>query len=222
MLNMKVLRIGIIIFLAIGSICANAQSSCHLTYSGNNSGWEECVTRINSTMVIASPPETQKMSVWCWAASLSLIYTAEGHPISQEQIISQNFDSPGNIPSGDFLNFVDRLNRDYLDANGKKFTSSSMQIFSTEDAARSLSEGFPILFASSHHAIVQTSMTYLHSFSGFYVMKTGVFWDPAPGNGGSGYSSAGYISRQFSGSDIYLNFNSEPRYYPAAWSIVVQ
>ena len=151
-----------------------------------------------------------------------LFIPAEGHPISQEQIISQNFDSLDYIPSGDFLNFVDRLNREYTDANGKKFTSSSMQIFSTEDAARSLSEGFPILFASNHHAVVQTSMTYKHSFDGFYLMKTGIFWDPAPGSGGSGYSSAGYVSRQFASNDIYLNFNSDPRYYSAAWSIVVQ
>ncbi len=219
---MKALRTGIIIVFAIGCNCSNAQSSCHLTYSGNSATWEECVARINSTMVIASPPEIQKMSVWCWAASLSLIFTAEGHPISQEQIISQNFDSLGNTPSGDFLNFVDRLNREYTDANGKKFISSSMQIFSTEDAARSLSEGFPILYASTHHAIVQTSMTYSHNFNGFYMMKTGVFWDPAPGGGSSGYSSVGYVSRQFSGTDIYLNFNSDPKYYPAAWSIVVQ
>ncbi len=65
-----------IVFFAIACNCADAQSSCHLTYSGNRTSWEECIARVNSIMVIASPPEAQKMSVWCWAASLSLIYTA--------------------------------------------------------------------------------------------------------------------------------------------------
>ncbi len=219
---MKKTGIGVLVFVAIAWNFANAQSSCHLTYSGNRTSWEECVARVNSTMVIASPPESRQTSVWCWAASLSLIFTAEGHPISQEQIISQNFDDPGNIPSGDFLDFTERLNREYIDANGKKFTSSSMQIFSAEDAARSLSEGFPILFTSKHHAVVQTSMTYAHSFDGIYVMKSGIFWDPAPGSGSSGFSGAGYVSRQLTSSDIYLSFTyADPRLYTAAWSIVV-
>ncbi len=220
---MKLIRVGISIFFAISFYCAKGQSACHITYPGELNTWEECTARINSTMVIASPPESRMMSAWCWAASLSLIYTAEGHPISQKQIIDQNFDSLENVPTGDFLNFGDRLNRDYIDANGKKFTSSAMQIFSVEDAARSLSEGFPILYSSAHHAVVQTSMTYLHSFEGAFVMRSGIFWDPAPRGSSSGYSAAGYVSRQFTTSDIYLTFNStDPRYYSAAWSIVTQ
>ena len=164
------------------------------------------------------------MSVWCWAASLSLIFTHEGHPISQEQIIIQNFDNPDNAPGGDFLNFEDRLNRDYIDANGKKFTSSAIQVFSTEDAARSLSAGFPILFKGIHHAVVQTSLTYKHTFESLYVRINGSFWNPDPRKGGGLSGNFGdYPIRQLTDDDIYHNVSyADLKYYATAWSIITQ
>jgi hypothetical protein len=199
--------------------CANAQSSCHSIYSNNQQlpAMEECTARVNSTTVFASPPDAQKMTLWCWAASLSLIYTAEGHPISQEQIISQNINDTENPLTGNFLQSEDRINRVYTDANGKKFTSMSMQVFSTEDVARSLSEGFPVLMYNSinHHAFVQTSMTYWHFFTGGFKMTSGIFWDPQPGYGYGSYGTNGHSSTSFSDADFYgINVN--------AWSIITR
>ncbi len=207
------------ILLAVSGECVNAQSSCRPMYVNNLQlpSMEECTARINTTLVIANPPDSMKMSLWSWAASLSLIFTAEGHPISQDQIIRQNFSDSEEIQTSNFLKFAGRLNRDYTDANGKKFTCMSMQIFSTEDIARSLSEGFPVLFYNlNHHAVVQTSMTYYHYFSGGFRMIKGIFWDPMPGYGYgfSGNNGSAYTS--YSEADFFNNN------YGAAWSITTQ
>jgi hypothetical protein len=198
----KIAVIGLLFYFVISCDCVNAQMV--LPFEGYTA-------KINSTMVVASPPELQKTSVWCWAACLSLIFTYEGHPISQEQIIIQNFDSLENAPAGDFLNFEDRLNGEYIDANGKKFTSGATQIFLSGEATRSLIDGFPILFKGIHHAFVQISVTYRHTFENGYVGMVGTFWDPEPG--------VGY----FRNSDIYSYINyTGLGIYQAAWSITTQ
>jgi Peptidase_C39 like family len=216
---MKHIYVTAIFIITILCDAANAQSSCHSFYVSNLQlpAVEECTARINAIMVVAVPHDSAKITLWCWAASLSMIYTAEGHPISQEQIISQNFSNKEDMPTSDFLRFADRINRDYIDANGKKFTSSTMQVFSTEDIARSLSEGFPVLFYNfNHHSIVQTSMTYYHSFSGGFRMKDGIFWDPLPGFGYSSGSGSSSLYSNFS-DDGNLNNNSS-----AAWSVTTR
>ncbi len=199
---MKIGGLILLFYLTISCYCANAQTVFP---------FEGYTARINSTMIVATPPESQKMSVWCWAASLSLIFTYEGHPISQEQIIIQNFDSLANAPSGDFLNFEDRLNGEYIDANGKKFTSNAIQVYSVADATHSLIQGFPILFKGIHHAFVQISVTYRQSYQNASIGTVGKFWDPEPG--------VGY----FGNSDIhsYVYYTGLGIYQPA-WSITTQ
>jgi hypothetical protein len=213
---MKYIFTTAILIIAISNHTVKAQSSCHSFYVNDQQqpAVEECTARINATVVVAVPADSAKIILWCWAASLSMIFTAEGHPISQEQIISQNLDNTEDKPTGDFLGFADRINRNYIDANGKKFTSSSMQIFSTEDIARSLSEGFPVLFFNfNHHSVVQTSITYYHSFNGGFRMKNGIFWDPFPGfSYGSSSGGGGLYASSLDGG--YLNTNSS-----AAWSV---
>jgi Papain-like cysteine protease AvrRpt2 len=185
--------------------------SCGCAYAQTVFPFDGYTARINSTMVVAVAPELQKTSVWCWAASLSLIFTYEGHPISQEQIIIQNFDSLENAPAGDFLNFEDKLNGEYIDANGKKFTSDAIQIFSIADATHSLILGYPILFKGIHHAFVQTAITKKNTSESGYTGMVGTFWDPEPG--------VGYF-RNF---DIYRYINyTGLGIYNSAWSITTQ
>jgi hypothetical protein len=217
---MKLLHLAIGFLFALTCERTNAQSSCHLIYVSNQQppSAEECTARINTTLVIANPPDSMKMSLWSWAASLSLIFTAEGHPISQDQIIRQNFSDSEDIQTSNFLQFAGRLNRDYTDANGKKFTCMSMQIFSTEDIVRSLSESFPVLLYNfNHHAVVQTSISYYHFFSGGYRMTSGIFWDPVPGFG-YGYSGgSSNLYARSSDSDFYFSNN-----ILGAWSVITR
>jgi hypothetical protein len=86
---MKLLHLAIGFLFALTCDQTNGQSSCRPIYINNMQlpSMEECTARINTTLVIANPPDSMKMSLWSWAASLSLIFTAEGHPISQDQIM---------------------------------------------------------------------------------------------------------------------------------------
>lgn len=54
-------------------------------------GLTQCNHFISPEKAFATPPSNQKMSLWCWAASLSIAFTMQGHPISQEDIVVQNF-----------------------------------------------------------------------------------------------------------------------------------
>ena len=149
-----------------------------------------------------------------------LFLLMKGTLFHMNQIIIQNFGNLENAPDGDFLNFENRLNRDYIDANGKKFTSSAAQVFSTEDAARSLSEGFPIIFKGIHHAIVQTSLTYRHTYESLYVRIDGSYWNPEPRKKDGGLGGYDNPFRQLTDADIYHNVSfADSKFYLAAWSI---
>ena len=163
--------------------CAHAQVTCHPIPNPKYPGLEECTATVNITPVFAAPPEPQKMSRWCWAASLSAIFTFEGHPISQEQIVSQNFGVPIDAAGGDSVQFAQRLNRHYVDSSGHRFVSVATRIRSIEEAVDALSKGVPILYNTTYHATVQTSLKYRHAPGGPFVARDGRIWDPAPGAG---------------------------------------
>ena len=129
-----------------------------------------------------------------------MIYTSEGHPISQEQIVFQNFGALVNQPGGDFLEFEERLNRDYTDQNHRVFTSAATLISTPEDAADALDGNVPILYTTTHHATVQTALVFQKAPGGPVVVRGGTLWDPGTG-----------AVRQLSAGDVAT--------YTAAWSI---
>jgi hypothetical protein len=130
-----------------------------------------------------------------------MIYSAEGHPISQESIVRQNFGELVNAPGGDFLTFEGRLNRTYMDDRGRSFESVAVRIQTPAEAAESLDDNTPLLYTTAHHATVQTALVYQVAPGGPVVVKGGTFWDPAPGVG----------RRTMSGNDVGT--------FVAAWAI---
>jgi hypothetical protein len=158
-----------------------ARETCRRIFDPRWPGLQECVVRAGVENIVANPPERQKLSLWCWAAALSMIYGAQGHPISQESIVRQNFGELRNAPGGDFLTFVERLNRPYTDDRGERFLSTSTEIETPEDARNAMNDGLPILYTTSTHAMVQTSLTYQVAPGYPVVFKGGILWDPASG-----------------------------------------
>ena len=191
-------------FVFLSGTHAQAGTSCKNVFDPRFPGLQQCVASVDVDHLEANPPDPQKMSLWCWAASLSVIYTASGHPISQESIVIQNFGKPENATGGDFLTFSGRLNRVYTDDDGKEFRSVATGIATTQEAADALDNDLPILYTTSHHATVQFSITYQVAPNGPVAFKGGEIWDPEPGIG----------NRHLSLTDVAT--------YTAAWSIDVQ
>src|SRR5689334_19805056 len=121
--NSFVLVAACLTLMIFAAMPMRAGTSCHGIPDPRYPGLKRCIASVDIDTVEAAPPEPQKMSLWCWAASLSMIYTAAGHPISQESIVIQNFGKIENTTGGDFLTFQDRLSRVYTDDNGDKFRS---------------------------------------------------------------------------------------------------
>lgn len=186
------------------STLAHAGTSCKPVPNPYYPGLQRCSVTVDVDEIEANPPVPQKMPLWCWAASLAMIYTAEGHPISQESIVIQNFGKLEDAPGGSFTQFEARLNRKYKDDNGQIFTSVATRILTPAGAKDALENDLPILYTTSHHATVQLDLTYEVAPGGPVVFRGGAIWDPAPGVG----------TRKLSQYDVTS--------FVAAWSINVQ
>lgn len=171
----------IVAFLA--SVPAHAATSCRNIPNPMYPGLQQCVVSVSPSRVEANPPTPQQMAYWCWAASLSMIFTEAGHPISQDNIVLQNYKALVDAPGGDYIHFEQKLNRVYTDDDGNKFRSVATRIDTPDEAADALDADLPILYTTSQHAIVQLSLTYQVAPNGPVVVKGGEAWDPAPGAG---------------------------------------
>jgi hypothetical protein len=175
--------VAICLLLLLGVRSVNAETTCRDIEDPRWPGLQECVVKADVSTIVASPPKPQQRSLWCWAASLSMIFTAQGHRISQNSIVLQNFGALVNAPGGDFLTFQSRLNRQYRDDDGEVFTASATRIRTMEEAANALDNDIPLLYTTSTHATVQTELTYQQAPGGPMVIKGGKLWDPWPGKG---------------------------------------
>lgn len=161
---------------------ASAQD-CSRIFDPRWPGLQQCTVSAEPDTIEAEPPSQQKASLWCWAASLSMIFEHQGHRVSQESIVLQNFGRLVDAPGGDFLTFESRMNRTYKDDNGDAFRAAATRILTPAEAARALRDGVPLLYSTSHHATVQTELTYQVAPGYPLVVKGGRIWDPAPGVG---------------------------------------
>jgi len=63
-------------------------------------------------------------SVWCWAATISMICDWHGRTISQASIVSQCFGGIVNAPADPFT-LISSVNRTYIDSHGDSFSIGS-------------------------------------------------------------------------------------------------
>jgi hypothetical protein len=129
----------------------------------------------------------QSMSEWCWAASISMIFAYNNHPVAQARIVYDVYEESRICPEI----FPPCL--DPSTDNGRTMTettsaSRSIIWFSPElgvltltngDLARQLENENPVIYCTAQHAMVLTSMSYV----GSQVVEAWVM-DTSPGNGG--------------------------------------
>jgi Papain-like cysteine protease AvrRpt2 len=136
--------------------------------------------------------ETQHMSEWCWAASISMIFSFHGHPVSQERIVKEVYGAVVNMPSGYGALMAALLNRSWTDDNGDRFCSRLTGVYDASAGVglvnnvmlvRELDQNRPVLVGAAGHAVVLAMMEYTKAFGGIgQVTRCGVF-DPWPGRG---------------------------------------
>lgn len=188
---MNSLKVFSILLLALAGFVhvGEAKTTCSPT---PQPGVQRCVSEVDFARFTGSFA-TQKMSQWCWAASISMIFDYHGHPLSQEKIVQAQYGRIINLPAMNGLVISSNLNRRWVDDNGERFASVLTAAYDPESRVyamnnywiiNQLDNELPFIIGFGGHAVVATRIDYYRSMvnGSIQVDSLGVF-DPWPGNG---------------------------------------
>jgi hypothetical protein len=125
---------------------------------------------------------------WCWAASISMIFAAYGHPVKQEKIVQRTYGSLVCLPSGNPLTIPANLSQTWIDDNGETFTSTVVAAYDPMNNVQTLfnpvivdelANDRPLLYCNRHHAMVLVAADYVPRPWGTQILAGGVL-DPWP------------------------------------------
>ena len=157
---------------------------------------QSCEVGIRSSLI---EQDAQHSSEWCWAASMSMIFSYYGHPISQERIVGETWGSIINMPSGPQVVLRD-LNKNWTDDNGNRFDVSSTPLilkqsslfpttpqqfgYAARTAISELDNDRPLFFGSMGHATVLSDIVFLEDNMGNLMnVYSATVRGPWPGRG---------------------------------------
>ncbi len=133
----------------------------------------------------------QKMSQWCWAASISMLFAFHGHPVAQERIVAGIWGHLADLPAPTGGTMSDALARPWRDDRGHPFRAR-IRVFDAGAGEYGLDEEAvidelraerPLLVGTAGHAMVVTALTYVKDPSGFTQVVSVIVRDPWPGRG---------------------------------------
>jgi hypothetical protein len=122
------------------------------------------------------------------------VFRYYGHPVSQERIVQAVYGRTVNLPAGTGWNIASQINRDWVDDNGKKFTSRITAVYDATAGITAIDNAWivnqldknrPIIIGTAGHAVVGTAVEYFPTPLGPNIYAVGVF-DPWPGRGARG------------------------------------
>lgn len=134
----------------------------------------------------------QSCPMWCWAASIAMIFAAHGFRVRQERIVEETFGARVCAPSGPTINIARALTRVWEDDRGGRFRSKISAAYDVFFGVNSLDNEFmidelsndkPLLVCNRSHAMVLVSVDYIDSPTGVRVHRVGVL-DPYPATSG--------------------------------------
>jgi hypothetical protein len=174
---------------ALSSRRAIAATTCEPTPQGNL-----CTAQVDFMQFAEQAYMSQLQSEWCWAASISMIFSYYGDPVAQARIVTDVYGAPENIPAMGGIVIAHELNRCWTDDAGGRFVSQVTGVYDAQagvygltnaQAIAELDAGHPMVLGARTHAVVLTAMQYYETPQGPYVVAAGVF-DPWPGIGARG------------------------------------
>jgi hypothetical protein len=133
----------------------------------------------------------QRMSQWCWAASISMIFGYHGYDVSQERIVESIFGRLADLPAMTGEQMTEALARPWRDERGRTFRAT-VRVY--DDAAGEygvddrmiideLRAERPLLVGTVGHAMVLTALRYVKTPSGELQVIGATVRDPWPGRG---------------------------------------
>lgn len=134
----------------------------------------------------------QQCPLWCWAASISMIFASHGHPLHQQAIVASTFGGTVCAPSGNPITIAANLSKAWTDDSGDPFQSQVVAAYDAWNGVNTLTNAFivnqlandrPLLYCNTHHAMVLVAVDYVNTPMGPNVLAAGVL-DPYPTAGG--------------------------------------
>src|SRR5215213_2489350 len=189
-MNMKHSRI--LIFAAIMTLSAAfstdtlAKTTCQQGPQG-----QVCIAQIDFNSFAQNSYQDQQSSQWCWAASISMLFSYYNHPVSQQAIVQSLYGTLVDLPSGSGWNIASRLNTTWTDANGKRFRAqltgaydfdAGVMTINNATLVNELDQDRPVIIGTRGHAVVGTAIEFVPGPMGPIITGIGVF-DPWPGRG---------------------------------------
>lgn len=177
------LKFGCVFGTGIGlTNTASALLSCS---KFNNQGIQQCEAGINSSVadITTAAVGGQYLSQWCWAACIEMVFKYYGLRVPQAEIVRQAWGRIVNLP-GQPQQILNSLNRDWIDARGRRFrVYGDIYTARPDTAAQDLSDDKPLIIGTMGHAMVLTSLTYVRDVYGKGQVNSAVVRDPWPNRG---------------------------------------
>ena len=167
----------------------SAKTRCSPTPQGSL-----CISEVDFTKFAQTAFKNQEKPQWCWAASVSMLFSYYGHPVNQKRIVETLYGAPVNLGSGPAWNVAALVNRTWTDDKDQSFVSQLTSAYDADAGVNAvnnawlineLDEDRPFIIGTTHHAVVATAIQYFPTPTGPNVMAIGVF-DPWPGIGARG------------------------------------
>jgi hypothetical protein len=167
---------------------ATANTTCRQTLNG-----QLCTAQVNFSQFAQFAYQTQLESQWCWAASIAMVFSYYGHPVSQPRIVEEAYGSVVDMPAVAGSVMAQALNRTWADDRGEQFTAHLNGVYDPQAGVSTLDnnaliheldQNRPFIIGTAGHAVVVTAMTYYPAQPEPLVVVVGVF-DPWPTSGGA-------------------------------------
>ena len=132
----------------------------------------------------------QECPLWCWAASICMIFANLGHVIDQKQIVERVFGDLVCEPAETGRTMAYALSDTWTDVLGLSFQSRVVAAYDQMADVNRITNSFIVdelksnramLYANRDHAMVVTAVEYVETQKGPNVYRVGVL-DPYPTN----------------------------------------
>lgn len=160
----------------------------------------------------------QRTDVWCWAASLEMIFKANGYNVRQERFVQEVYGQVVKLPAMHGYQITQQLSKDWTDDEGQTFTVQIDQLYDHDSRTppippslivQSLREGHPLLLCNTHHAMVLGVVDYFPSQPQPMIHAAGLIdpwpqYDPSQGGTHGLTDLRDMIPMEFGGQMRYL------------------
>jgi len=177
-----------VLFLGLVTVMpAHAGERCQPPDAYGNVLCEVGIPRERLELVTAQ----QKMSQWCWAAAISMLFDYHGNPVAQERIVESTWGRRADLPALNGEMMTASLGRTWRDDRGRTFRAR-VRVYDAAageygvDAATVIDElraERPLLVGTVGHAMVLTALTYVRGPWGDIEVTSVIVRDPWPGRG---------------------------------------